>query len=134
MENWNGEYVKETTTLPQSRQQPKATNGSSTPQRQNPVAVPFKKLCTRSVKMNIISGIWCTMVVVCLCNLYVFLVFSSPGPKGQVSFSHHLASVVRLQPASVVVLRLSLTFTKIFSSETTGPNFTKPGHNHYWGI
>ena len=29
------------------------------------------------------------------------VIFSSPGPKGQVSFSHHLASVVR-RPSSVV--------------------------------
>ena len=34
IENGNGEYVKETTTRPKSRQQPKATNGSST-QREN---------------------------------------------------------------------------------------------------
>ena len=32
--NGNGEYVKETTTRPKSRQQPRATNGSST-QREN---------------------------------------------------------------------------------------------------
>ena len=35
IENGNGKYVKETTTRPKSRQQPKAINGSST-QRENP--------------------------------------------------------------------------------------------------
>ena len=33
-----------------------------------------------------------------------------------------------------LVLRPSLTFTKIFSSETTRPNLTNLGHNHHWGI
>ena len=48
----------------------------------------------------------------CCCYLVVF-VFSSPGQKGQVSFSHHLASGVR-RPSSVVRRRRrpSLTFTK----------------------
>ena len=47
--------------------------------------------------------------------------FSSPDLKGQVSFSHHLSSVV-------VVIHCSglLTFTKIFFSETDGPNQILP--------
>ena len=56
-------------------------------------------------------------------------VISSPGPKGQMSFSQHFASGVprRRRPASVVVVvrrprRPLLAFTKIFSSETTEPN------------
>ena len=53
-----------------------------------------------------------------------FLIFSSPGPKGQVSFSHHLASGVRHCLAS-------LLFTKIFSSETTESNLTNLGHNQF---
>ena len=45
--------------------------------------------------------------------------FRSPGPKGQVWFSYHLASVV------VVVVRRrrpsSLTVSKVLASETTWP-------------
>ncbi|XP_076088783.1 uncharacterized protein LOC143059178 isoform X1 [Mytilus galloprovincialis] len=54
-------------------------------------------------------------------NLLVSCFFSSPSPEGQVSFSHHLASVVRR--------RLS-----ICSSETTWPNLNKLSHNHHLGI
>jgi hypothetical protein len=44
-------------------------------------------------------------------RIYIFvLIFNSPDPKGHVRYCHHLASVVRLY-----------TFSKIFSSETTGP-------------
>ena len=41
---------------------------------------------------------------VCDAHLFSFLcyVFSSPDPKGHVSYSHHLASVVVVRPSSVV--------------------------------
>ena len=45
-------------------------------------------------------------------------IFSSPDPKGHVSFCHHEASVVR-RPLTFHIL--------IFSSETAGPNGTKLG-------
>ena len=47
-------------------------------------------------------------------------------PVGQMSFPRHLASVVRRGRY--------LILTKIFSSETTGPNLPTFGHNYYWGI
>jgi len=34
--------------------------------------------------------------------MFVYLVFSSPDPKGHVSYCHHLASVVVRRPSSVV--------------------------------
>ena len=58
----------------------------------------------------------------------------------RIAFLAHLAerpSELFSSLGVVVVVRRrrpALTFTKIFSSETTGPNLTKLGHNHHWGI
>ena len=46
IENGNGEYVKETTTLPKSRQQLNATYRSST-QRENPAPVDGPQLAPK---------------------------------------------------------------------------------------
>ena len=56
------------------------------------------------------------------CILYLFLAHLAIRVK-------HWAFFITLRPASS-----SLTFTKIFSSETIGPYKTKLGHNHHWGI
>jgi hypothetical protein len=54
----------------------------------------------------------------------VFLLFSSPELKAQVSYSDRLLSVVRL----------SVNFYIFdFFSRTTGPILTKLGTNHPWG-
>jgi hypothetical protein len=50
------------------------------------------------------------------------LVFSSPDPKGHVSYCHHWASVVR--PLTFHIL--------INSSEATGPIWTKLWWNGPW--
>ena len=56
------------------------------------------------------------------------LLFSSPDPKGYVSYCHHKASVVRRHC-------LLLTFyILIFSSETTGPIRTKLGKHGPWVV
>ena len=49
--------------------------------------------------------------------------FSSPGPKGQVSFCHHFASVV------VCICKLF-----IFFSETTEQIWTKLNRNVHWEV
>ena len=66
-------------------------------------------------------------------------IFSSPDPKGHVSFCHHEASVVvvhRLSlSSSIVRRRSSLTFhILIFSSETIGTIWTKPGRHGPWVV
>ena len=48
---------------------------------------------------------------------YLIPLFSSPDSKGQVSYCHHFASVVRLS--------VHQTFSKVFSSETTEPFVAK---------
>ena len=60
--------------------------------------------------------------------------FSSPGPKVQVSYCHHLASVVRrpssVRPSSVC----PFNFSKIFFSETAESIATKLGVIVIWGV
>jgi hypothetical protein len=55
--------------------------------------------------------------IISVYSSYLIPLFSSPDPKGQVSYCHHFASVVRLS--------VHQTFSKIFSSETTEPFVTK---------
>ena len=63
------------------------------------------------------------------------VVFSSPDPKGHVSYCHHEASVVRRRPSSGVRRPSSLAFhILIFSSETTGPIWTKLGRDGPWVV
>jgi hypothetical protein len=52
------------------------------------------------------------------------LVFSSPGPKGHVSFCHHFASVIG------VVCKLHI----FIFSETTEQIWTKLGRNVHWEV
>jgi hypothetical protein len=67
--------------------------------------------------------LWCPELIPEIEKFLPVSIFSSPDPKGQVRYCHHLASVVR--PSSVV---RPLTFhILIYSSETTGPNGTKLG-------
>ena len=67
------------------------------------------------------------------------IIFSSPCLKGHVSFCHHLASVVcpsvvvRRRPSSVV-RRPSTIDILIFSSETTGPIWTKLWWDGPWMV
>ena len=58
-------------------------------------------------------------------------VVSLPGSMGKVIFSHYLASVVRRRSRPASCVRRLLTFTKLFSSETFGPNLTKLGYNYH---
>jgi hypothetical protein len=55
---------------------------------------------------------------------FIYLLFSSPGPKVHVNYCHHLASVV---------CRLSFHISSFFS-ETTGPIGTKLSRNVPWMV
>lgn len=56
-------------------------------------------------------------------SVIILSLFNSPGQKGHVRFSHHLASVV-----------VHYLLQKIFCSETIMPHLTKFRHNFHWDI
>jgi hypothetical protein len=76
----------------------------------------FSRCFRRCLQM--MCSVFCRwlMLVILACSFLVgvFLLFSSPDPKGHVRYCHQLASVVR--PLTFHIL--------IYSSETTGPNGT----------
>jgi hypothetical protein len=75
--------------------------------------------------MLYVGRLWCPELIPEIEKFLPVSIFSSPDPKGQVRYCHHLASVVR--PSSVV---RPLTFhILIYSSETTGPNGNETIHN-----
>ena len=57
--------------------------------------------------------------------MFVYLVFSSPDPKGQVSYCHHLASVVVVvrRPSSVVRRKLFQKSSPLKLPDQLEPNF-----------